>query len=253
MTEREDVKAVRHGAEIDLTAYRTAAKQLLEHVETGDAEAAQEVIDDLTQLREKELFRELGRLARDMHEAIKAIRAYSYDERLAELTEQQIPDARERLSQVITATEQAAHRTLNAIENSAPLSQGMAQESARLSERWRAFQRRELDVAAFRELVRELDAFLIRAHEEGNRITDSLNYALMAQDYQDMTGQIIRRVIALVEEVQGKLVELVRISGQKISDTRSSGAVTHGTQAEGPSGAVSSQDEVDDLLSSLGF
>lgn len=88
----------------------------------------------------------------------------------------------------------------------------------------------------------------------------------MAQDYQDLTGQIIRRVIALVEEVEGNLVQLVRISGQRIvddpqrSERKQSEASERMQKGEGPSipggdneGVVSGQDEVDDLLSSLGF
>ncbi|MBK1735687.1 chemotaxis protein CheZ [Halorhodospira abdelmalekii] len=246
-----------------MEAYRTAARQLLEYVDAGDAEGAQSVIDDLTHLRETELFRELGTLTRDLHEAIKA---FHYDERLADITESEIPDARERLNYVITMTEQAAHRTLTVIEESTPLVQWVADEGARLAEQWRAFRRRELEVEQFRELCRELDEFLEHVQENGQRVTSQLNEALMAQDYQDLTGQIIRRVIALVEEVEGNLVQLVRISGQRMVDDpqrderRQAQADARMQQGEGPAvpgsgqeGVVSGQDEVDDLLSSLGF
>lgn len=251
----------------DLEAYRRAAQQLLEHVDAGDSEGAQTVIDDLTHLRETELFRELGTLTRDLHEAIKA---FNYDERLADITSQEIPDARERLNYVITMTEQAAHRTLTVIEGSAPLAQELAEEGARLAERWQAFQRRELNVEDFRELSRELDGFLNRVQADSRQISDQLNEALMAQDYQDLTGQIIRKVIALVEEVESNLVQLVRISGQRFEEegqqpsTRpaedAEAASERMRRGEGPTmpgkggdDVVSGQDEVDDLLSSLGF
>ena len=252
-------------AKADLEAYRRAAQQLLEYVDAGDADAAQGVIDDLTHLRETELFRELGTLTRDLHEAIKA---FNYDERLADITSHEIPDARERLNYVITMTEQAAHKTLTVIESSAPLAQQLAEEGERLSERWQAFLRRELNVEEFRALTRELDTFLDRVQRDSRRISDELNEALMAQDYQDLTGQIIRKVIALVEEVESNLVELVRISGQRIEDDgrrerpaqdaekaqesmrRGEGPAMPG---QGQDDVVSGQDEVDDLLSSLGF
>ncbi len=251
----------------DLDAYRRAAESLLQHVEQGDAEAAQGVIDDLTHLRETELFRELGMLTRDLHEAIKA---FNYDDRLADITSQEIPDARERLNYVITMTEQAAHRTLTVIEGSAPLAQELAEEGERLGERWQAFRRRELDVEEFRVLSRELDDFLAKVQTNSRYISEQLNEALMAQDYQDLTGQIIRKVIALVEEVESNLVQLVRISGQRLegegeqqpaqSASQQAAEAERARRGDGPAmpgrnddDVVSSQDEVDDLLSSLGF
>ncbi|MFP4647692.1 MAG: protein phosphatase CheZ [Halorhodospira sp.] len=257
------------GSAADLEAYRRAAQQLLEHVEAGNVDGAQGVIDDLTHLRETELFRELGTLTRELHEAIKA---FNYDDRLADITAQEIPDARERLNYVITMTEQAAHRTLTVIEGSAPLAQELAEESKRLAERWSAFQRRELNVEEFRVLSRELDAFLGRVQASSQHISNQLNDALMAQDYQDLTGQIIRKVIALVEEVESNLVELVRLSGQRIEERGAQQRTSEDAEAEaeaagermrrgegpampgqGGDEVVSSQDEVDDLLSSLGF
>ena len=90
---------------------------------------------------------------------------------------------------------------------------------------------------------------------------------MMAQDFQDLTGQIIRRVINLVQEVEDNLVELIRLSGSvesavadKVPAQKScpDGAVMQGLGPQVPglgetAGAVSGQDEVDDLLSSLGF
>jgi len=82
----------------------------------------------------------------------------------------------------------------------------------------------------------------------------------MAQDFQDLTGQIITRVIELVEEVEGNLVELVRITGSRMSTPTKENNQEDKIKAEGPqvpgvrkSNVVSGQDEVDDLLSSLGF
>ncbi len=246
-----------------LAEYRKAAERLIEHVDAGDAEAAQGIIDDLTHLRETEIFRELGSLTRDLHEAIKT---FQLDDRLADITSSEIPDARERLNYVITMTEQAAHRTLNVIEDSMPLAQELASESSRLLQRWQAFRRRELSANEFRQLSREVDGFLEKVRDNGQLVHDKLGEALMAQDYQDLTGQIIRKVIALVEEVEGNLVHLIRISGQRIVEER----IPDSDKAQqdkdsmmrgvGPSipgsdaaDVVGSQDDVDDLLSSLGF
>lgn len=260
---REDVPAAERTASGSMEEYRRAAERLLECVDSGDSEGAQGVIDDLTQLRETELFRELGTLTRDLHEAIKA---FQDDSRLADLTSQEIPDARDRLNYVITMTEQAAHRTLTVLETSAPLAQELADEGARLSDQWWRFRNRELSAEEFRQLSRELEAFLASVRDNGRLIRDKLNDAMLAQDYQDLTGQIIRKVIALVGEVESNLVRLVRISGQQQGrKDRREGAADgaaadtadvsrgEGPQMPGAEDTLSSQDEVDDLLSSLGF
>ena len=82
----------------------------------------------------------------------------------------------------------------------------------------------------------------------------------MAQDFQDLTGQIISRVITLVREVEERLVEIITTFGIEKADEPSDAAKKSATEAEGPilnpherEDAVSSQDDVDDLLSSLGF
>lgn len=246
-----------------LAEYRKAAERLMDCVDAGDTVAAQGVIDDLTHLRETELFRELGTLTRDLHEAIKT---FHLDDRLADITSQEIPDARERLNYVITMTDQAAHRTLNVIEDSMPLAQELSTESCRLLEQWQRFRRRELSADEFRRLSREVQGYFEKVRDNGQLMHNKLSEALMAQDYQDLTGQIIRKVIALVEEVEGNLVHLIRISGQRIVEERAGGGVDAAKEREammrgqGPSipggdagDVVASQDDVDDLLSSLGF
>jgi chemotaxis protein CheZ len=81
----------------------------------------------------------------------------------------------------------------------------------------------------------------------------------MAQDFQDLTGQIIRRVITLVGEVEDRLVEILTVFGAEQSNKKETESKS-GIEAEGPiidandrEDAVSSQDDVDDLLASLGF
>ena len=239
------------------------ARQLVEQLESGSAEAAQQTLDSLARIRETELFRELGVLTRDLHEALKSFQA---DSRLSVIAND-IPDARERLGHVIELTEQAAHRTLTAIESGLPLADELAGQARELGGQWQRFLRRELCVEDFRELSREMDAFLNRVQTDGSQLHSLLSDALMAQDYQDRTGQIIRRVIALVQEVEDGLVKLVRISGHRMSaeaataaderaaqHTQGNDRRGHGPAIPGQSAdVVEDQDDVDDLLSSLGF
>ncbi|MGE0081060.1 MAG: protein phosphatase CheZ [Thiohalomonadaceae bacterium] len=236
--------------------YVTRARELVLRMEQGEEVAAARLLDELVHLREDSLFRELGKLTRDFHESLNNFRL---DARLADIAQNEIPDARDRLSYVISMTEQAANRTLTAIEDSLPTCEALESRAGALREQWARFMRRELDAQAFRELSRDLEAFLGSTGEDLPRVRANLQDVLMAQGFQDLTGQIIRRVITLVEELERNLVELVRISGQNLVQPAKEEKATSGSGVHGPAvpgldtGTVSGQDEVDDLLSSLGF
>src|SRR5690606_6136529 len=121
----------------------------------------------------------------------------------------------------------------------------------------------------FRELSRQLDGFFGQVEEQGGLVQGKLTEALMAQDYQDLTGQIIRKVISLVHDVETSLIELVRISDPRRTEEIPAAADNKKRPAEddelmagvGPripgrsndEEFVHGQDDVDDLLSSLGF
>jgi chemotaxis protein CheZ len=230
------------------------ARQLVAALEADNAEEADEILAKLASLKESNLFIELGKLTREFHEALKGFR---HDERIATLAEDDIPDAKERLRYVIEKTDDAAHRTLNAVESSLPLLESLSDKSTQLNDSWQRFTKRELTPAEFRELTTNLGGFLQNACEDTGTIKSHLNDVLMAQDYQDITGQIIRRVITLVEEVEGSLVHLVKLGsglmeagGVKKDEEGLAGPQVPGLESED---IVASQDDVDDLLSSLGF
>jgi len=231
------------------------AKDLVQTLEAGDDVKANQILDELTKLRESQLFQELGKLTRELHEALNAFRL---DSRLTNLASVDIPDAKERLNYVITMTEQAASRTLSAVEESRPLCSELMSWAGLLHEDWQRFMRREMEVVEFRDLCKRLMEFLSWIQGKVTRVDSNLSEVLMAQGFQDLTSQIIRRVITLVEDVEHNLVNLIRLTGQKMSPAETPAPRTDtldGPQIPGKSSpdAVSGQDEVDTLLSSLGF
>ncbi len=235
------------------------ARALVAHLEAGETEQAHQLMDDMAQLRETELFREVGQLTRALHDALKV---FQNDSRLSAIASE-IPDTQDRLQHVIELTEQSAHRTLGAVENSLFLVQEISGVAQDINTRWQSFRKREMPADDFRALCRDMDGFLGRINEDGSRLQSELTTALMAQDYQDITGQIIRRVITLVKDVEAGLVSMIRLADQtpEKSERADKGQEKAGRERlEGPQipgketdGAVSGQDEVDDLLSSLGF
>ncbi|MDR9436650.1 MAG: protein phosphatase CheZ [Thiohalophilus sp.] len=231
-------------------------RDLLASMENGDEEGAKEVVDDLTSMRESTLYQEMGKLTRELHDAISA---FGMDDRITDIAEHDIPDARERLNYVIQKTDEAANRTLEAVEESFPLCEEIENQAADLNNQWQRFTNRELSADEFRALSSQLGEYLGSQSEKTVVLKDNLNKVLMAQDFQDLTGQIIKKVIKLVEEVEDNLVELIKLAGlpeheeqqQKRDSEKLAGPVVPGVDDIGDS--VSGQDEVDDLLSSLGF
>jgi chemotaxis protein CheZ len=231
------------------------ARSLVAKLEAGDQEGANEVLSELSpQSDSGDLFHEVGRLTRELHDAING---FLLDEKVTELAEKDIPDAGERLRYVITMTEQSANTTLSLVESSIPMTDEMSAKANALSAEWERFKGRELSVEDFRMLSRDLIEFLGLVEKHAGELHSNLTEVLMAQGFQDITGQIIRQVINLVNDVEAKLVQLVRISGAHLPEVKvnknkeklAGPAVPGVEQGE----MLQGQDDVDDLLSSLGF
>jgi len=239
----------------DLEVRLGQARELVRCLEAGDVGGADALVSQLTHLQEKALFQELGRLTRELHEAING---FLLDERLQQLARHEIPDATERLRYVISMTEQSANTTLNAVEASIPVVETLEQQAGRLSGEWQRFRNRELAVQEFRRLADQLGLFLGQVASDSSELHGRLSEVLMAQGFQDLTGQIIRKVIHLVQDVEDKLVQIIRLSGERLPNLeRKVEPVLRGPGPALPgldtADVVQGQDEVDDLLSSLGF
>ena len=235
-------------------------RELVQHVESGNTEEADRILDQIAKLRESSLFQELGKLTREFHEALNSFRL---DSRLASFAEKEFPDARERLRHVVDMTAKSADRSLTAAEESMPLCEGIESEASDLKTQWERFVNRDMSADEFRQLSGRINEFLDTAGGNAAALRNNLNEVMMAQDFQDLTGQIIERVIGLVDDMEGSLVELIRISGQNLRVQESAeqqqedllkgtGPVVPGVD-DAAENIVSGQDEVDDLLSSLGF
>lgn len=231
------------------------ARQLVQHLEAGDTQQADALLHSMAEPDESALFQEIGQLTRQLHEAING---FLLDDRILAMVDHEIQDAAERLRYVISMTEQSANTTLAAVEAGMPMVEKLQRQSTHLAGQWQRFRDRELAVEDFRVLSGELSVFLAQSEADGSELHGKLTEVLMAQDFQDLTGQIIRKVIDLVQDVEDKLVQLIRLSGKHRGKSE-----TPAQNAMEPSGpvvpgvdkgeVVSGQDEVDDLLSSLGF
>lgn len=232
------------------------AKDLVAALEKGDEAVADGLLDELAGLRETQLFKEIGRLTRQLHDTMVS---FSVDSKIAAMTEHDIPDAKERLQYVIHMTEEAADKTLTAVENLVPISQQLNDQVALLSAKWGRFLDREMPLDEFKSMSSEISRHFKESKAGLEQVQSGLNDILMAQGFQDITGQIIRRVIDLVQELEISMVKLISISGRKSGGPASSqahpelpGPVVPGVD-DREGGVATSQVDVDDLLSSLGF
>lgn len=171
----------------------------------------------------------------------------------------EIPDARIRLDHVLKLTEEAAHRTLDLVERSCPLADRVAVDAVALVEPIREAR------AAYRgtgveALLGRVEGYLTGVQRDGSAVRANLAEVLMAQSYQDLSGQIIRTVIKLVVELERTLARFAELSGEseagKTSAQSGSGPDGHGFGPAVPgvtTGAVGMQEDVDDLLANLGM
>lgn len=244
------------------------APQLQHSLEQGDLAAAAQIIAQISQVRESALYREVGRLTRELHTAIIDFDIDPRNPHAKEMS--QITDASERLQYVVTMTDEAANSALDLVEKSAPLVTYISYEAQSLIADWQRFMRREMKADEFRVLAKRIEAFLSRSLHDSDQLSTNLNEIMMAQGFQDLTGQVIKRVMTLIADIEANLVKLCVMAGQvdrvagiehSTEDLRKkAGKEKDSAAGEGPQmhadirdDVVTDQVDVDDLLSSLGF
>jgi chemotaxis protein CheZ len=237
--------------------YRTTVDALQGALDAGDEAAFSRAFEQLREGMSAEFMPELKRITASAQEALRRFRE---ETRLDSLAANEVPDARKRLAHVVKLTEEAAHRTLDLVERSGPIVDQAARDAADLLEAWSAYPHRSgVGGSLWPERAH---AFLERALKDTDEVRGNLSEMLLAQGYQDLTGQITRGVIALVGELESVLGELVRLSngdetmrslrvlpapGQDL--TRGIGPTVPGVQ---DGGSVNDQDDIDALLKSFG-
>ncbi|MCX9473266.1 protein phosphatase CheZ [Vibrio cholerae] len=233
------------------------AKELVQLLEQGQQSEANRLFTYVYESANNPMFKEIGMLTRDLHEALKN---FQIDERFSEIATDEIPDARERLQYVIQKTEVAANKTMDAVDRCMPIADKLHESLLLIRPEWNGLMNGRIELMHFKSLCHRIDDLLSQVEGDSSELRGELTEILMAQDFQDLTGQIIKRVINLVNEVEKRLVEILTVFGAAQKEQKADKATVASIEPEGPIlnpheriDAVSSQDEVDDLLSSLGF
>ena len=214
------------------------------------AEAATSLGEGWSQ--QEAVFNRIGHMARALHDTLGML---GYD-KLIEKTVSALPDAKDRLAYVANLTEQAACRVLNATDIACPLVDDIDSSGQALGARWDKVFANQLGGDEFKQLAVDTRAFLKEQLPQKTKATHAqLTEIMMAQDFQDLTGQVIKKIVALAQELESGLMGVLI---EVLPDTKRTDEVNNlmngpVINADGRTDVVVNQEQVDDLLDSLGF
>ncbi|MCK0511025.1 protein phosphatase CheZ [Aromatoleum buckelii] len=197
------------------------------------------------------VFTRIGQMTRQVHNTLRGLGS----DGLLQDAVQAIPDARERLSYIAQMTEQAASRVLNATDIAQPIQNRMHADARNLEAQWDRLFANELSVDEFKALSGSTRDFLGEVVRSSRATNEQLMEIMMAQDFQDLTGQVIKKVVDLAQKLETELLQvLLEVTPPQMRGDR------HGNLLNGPvissagrDDVVTTQEQVDDLLDSLGF
>lgn len=187
----------------------------------GDYEHADRILNIIIQKSQSDLFKEVGKVARKLHEYLKSFKE-AIDPRLKEIATQHMPRAVDQLQRVIDKTEEAASKTIEVVEK---------------------YVLRMDELAGHIREIQGPPNAVQYLKEFKNSLEDDLTEILTTQSFQDLTGQILKKVISLVGELEVELVSLIKNFGLKIEEKE---LVTKETEKV-------TQEEIDELLKDFGF
>ncbi|MHB0991647.1 MAG: protein phosphatase CheZ [Burkholderiales bacterium] len=197
------------------------------------------------------LLSRVGHVTRNLHDSLRAL---GLDKTIQEAAHD-IPDVRDRLNYVVEMTEKAAERVLNATDMAIPLQEKIASRGNSLIKSLETLDHTPLDETAYRNQMASVLIFLREMVADADASKQQLMDIMMAQDFQDLTGQVIRKIISLAHNLEVQLVQLLLDYAPQEMKRESSTGLMNGPQINpaGKEDIVADQGQVDDLLSSLGF
>lgn len=198
-----------------------------------------------------EVLARIGQMTRGLHENLCAL---GFD-KLIEKAAHEMPTARDRLSYVAKMTEQAAQRVLDAIDVTTPLQENIDTGAGNLAQDWQTALQEPFSEERYRAMAAATLAYLEQTRSDTGMTRQQLMTIMMAQDFQDLTGQVIKKVTELAHGIERQLVQLlVDYAPPEIRRDTGSGLL-NGPQInpKGNPDVVADQEQVDSLLDSLGF
>lgn len=191
------------------------------------------------------MFDSLGHIVRQLHDSLQEL---GYDRSLSDITSE-VTDAASRLEYIATLTEKAANKVLNAIDEAMPVQDAVIKTATDIDARWDALFEGKMSVEEFKVLAHDSRAMAKMVVKTGEEEKARLMEIMMAQDFQNITGQIIKKVIGITQKMERELAQLLLDNAppkarEKVVDLMAGPSI--------PASAMA-QTDVDDLLADLGF
>ncbi len=227
------------------------------------SENVQQLASDTDQLETQEeshMLDRIGHLTRDLHNNLAGLQL---DKVLDEVATN-MPDARGRLDYVSQKTQEAAEKVLNATDVAIPLQEEIQSEGKKLEQKLQALKEAAGVDENYQKGVEDALAFLNLTNQKSDQTKALLLEIMMAQDFQDLTGQVIKRVTSLAQSIETQLVQVlldfapedIKSANETVGSpqTNKEENLLNGPQIDkAAENVVANQEQVDDLLDSLGF
>jgi chemotaxis protein CheZ len=191
-----------------------------------------------------EVFQQLGQITRQLHDTLHQLGVMPK----LQVAADGLPDARSRLSYIAKKTGDAANRVLNSVDQAKSEHAHIASETRRIAAAIVADPVKAVASGSVMNFVGDVEASTAR-------IDQHLTDIMLAQDFHDLTGQVVAKVVALATDLEDSLVKLLVQTAPPEHQHKVESSLLHGpvVNAEGRTDVVTNQGEVDDLLASLGF
>ena len=232
------------------TANTTDTASALTAEDAVDSQTQDEIDQAVEAFHKQAMFDRLGGITRTLHDSLRSL---GLDRTLSDAQEK-IRHSEDRLEYIAELTEQAANKTLNAIDIGIPAQEALGKSALLMEARWAALFEGQMPIEEFKMLAADSKQFsnavALASDAEKARLLD----IMMAQDFQDITGQLIKKIVVITKQLEGELARLLRDNAPQDSKIAIAQAETVDL-LYGPSTpkVAMEQDDVDNLLADLGF
>ena len=195
------------------------------------------------------MFDQLGHIVRQLHDSLREL---GYDRSLSDIASE-VTDATDRLEYIATLTEQAANKVLNSTDEAMPVQDELIHIAKDVDARWAALFEGKLGVEDFKLLASDSRQFAATVVSAGEAEKARLMQIMMAQDFQDITGQIIKKVVTITQKLERELAQLLIDNAPHLDKEKEKEKVVDLMAGPAVPATAMAQTDVDDLLAGLGF
>ncbi|WP_151634370.1 protein phosphatase CheZ [Noviherbaspirillum aerium] len=246
----EEVAAQRTEAVATPAAVQETVSLDSEPLAAGAEPAFEAAASEQGEHEDQSMYERLGGIVRMLHDSLRQL---GYDRSLSDVASQ-ITDAQGRLEHVASLTEQAANKVLNTVDTCIPEQETLQKQAKDMEGRWTQLFEGKLGIEEFKALAGDSKQFAAVVQEATESEKARLLDIMMAQDFQDITGQLIKKIVLITSTAEKELAQLLRDNAPpEVKAAMAEAKPVELMQGPAAPGVAMAQDDVDSLLADLGF